>query len=1171
MPAESPSIGRYEVLGSIGSGGMGTVVRARDPKIGGRVVAIKLLRDGLEDDEIRRRFLQEANAAGVLEHENIVRIFDVGEHRGQPFIAMEFVDGETLSHWIREKRSVSIVEKLRLIEQLCDGLAYAHSFDIVHRDIKPSNLIVERRRGRLKILDFGIAKLGGGDGPHTNAGALIGSFNYMSPEQIQGRPIDHRVDIFAVGAVMFELLTYEKLFPGTGYETLIRMVQADAPSLAGALAGVDPEIEPIIARAVEKDPTRRYPDMGSLRRDIASVRGRLERGERVERVADLNDERPGPPVGAHMPPAATPRASAPMRERRELQVAELLAAAKRSFDAGQFQDALELAERGAIIDPDHAALRELLLKAETAIADGRTQEAVDRANAAIAARDLDGADDWLRQAAELRPLHAGVVAAREAVARARAQAAVAALLRDARAAFEQGDFEAAIRATSAAEAHHPGSADARAIREQVERALRQRESELERARHDEARARKDAERGDAAARQAARHAARVDLVEALRGDARERFAAGNHRAAIVRCDAVLRLAPGDPEALAVRARARQALDDAEAQRLAAVIPTSAPADATQMGTVMRDAGAGRAPADGPEADHTFILRSPIDRDRAPEAVLIVTQSPDSLFLHRRVPVTPPHFVIGRDPGCHLVLPDPRATRRHAEIAYAGDDFLIRDLESVNGTYVNGRLVSREGEPLVVGAAIRIGSTVLTFAYGQDTALPDLTGSRVQGRYVIESRIRQSARAAVYAARDTNTHTRVALKLLAPALMRHPAYRAQFEREVDTVARLDHPHICRVLDSYTEAEVLPPSGSGLRLPVLCYALHDGGTLQDVIDGREPVVPARLGVWIGHIAEALHHAHEREIVHGDLKPTAVLLDATRTHCYLTDFAIAHRLAGDGGKRPIAGAPAFMAPEQWSGEAVTPAVDQFGLAAMAYYLVTGLRPFEGQENPVTRERNFANGAPRAHEEAAGRGRKDVPPAVSAVLSRALTRDPAARFASVGAFAQAFGAALQGQLRRPDPHVFLSYRRESNAGWVWAFSNALKERHGITSFMDIAPVDVAERFPGRLEQEISACDVFVCFLSKDTLQSDWVRREIAMARRHRRPMVPVVDRGFVRPPDLDDPDIAELLEYDFVQLHPDYVDEAISRLATRIRRTHGSSGPGRPPDRTRGAGAAD
>src|SRR4029079_18181946 len=142
---------------------MGTLLRARDPKIGGRTVAIKLLKEGIDNDEIRRRFMQEAHAAGVLEHENLVRIFRVGEEDGEPFIAMEYIDGETLSMWIRRKEPATVTRKLRLMEELCDGLAYAHSFNIVHRDIKPANLMVQTRRGRLSILALGHAT------PHSSA------------------------------------------------------------------------------------------------------------------------------------------------------------------------------------------------------------------------------------------------------------------------------------------------------------------------------------------------------------------------------------------------------------------------------------------------------------------------------------------------------------------------------------------------------------------------------------------------------------------------------------------------------------------------------------------------------------------------------------------------------------------------------------------------------------------------------------------------------------------------------------------------------------------------------------------------------------------------------------------------------------------------------------------
>jgi hypothetical protein len=261
----------------MGSGGVGGLLRASDPKTG-RMVAIKILEEGLDDPEIRGHFLLEAHAASGLEHENIVRIFDIGEHEGQAFIAMEYVDGETLAAWIRRREPAPLVLRLRLIEELCDGLAYAHGFGIVHRDITPANLMVEKRRGRLKILGFGTSKAAasGVTGPDT----LTGSFNYLSPEQVRGQPVDYRSDIFSAGAVAFELLCYDQAFPGgLGNGVLDRIATHPAPSLSQVLPGIDRDIERIVSRALEKDPGRRYQDVGELHRDLTKVRRRLERDE----------------------------------------------------------------------------------------------------------------------------------------------------------------------------------------------------------------------------------------------------------------------------------------------------------------------------------------------------------------------------------------------------------------------------------------------------------------------------------------------------------------------------------------------------------------------------------------------------------------------------------------------------------------------------------------------------------------------------------------------------------------------------------------------------------------------------------------------------------------------------------------------------------------------------
>lgn len=274
----SPEIinGRYEVVGTIGAGGMGVLYRARDPWIGGRIVALKLLKEGLDDEEIFSRFKQEASAAGVLEHENIVRIFDVGEHDGQPFIAMEYVDGDTLASLIRDRVPVTLLKKLEWVEQLCDALAYAHAHGIVHRDIKPLNLIIERRRQRLKVLDFGIAKVA--NSGITTAGMMIGTANYMSPEQMRGDiTIDHRSDIFSVGATVFELFTLTRAFPGSLTDGLMgRIMVQPAPSLLSLAPDVPEELDGIVARALEKDPNDRYGDLVQMRDEVRALRHRLK-------------------------------------------------------------------------------------------------------------------------------------------------------------------------------------------------------------------------------------------------------------------------------------------------------------------------------------------------------------------------------------------------------------------------------------------------------------------------------------------------------------------------------------------------------------------------------------------------------------------------------------------------------------------------------------------------------------------------------------------------------------------------------------------------------------------------------------------------------------------------------------------------------------------------------
>ena len=214
---------------------MGVLYLALDPAID-RLIAVKLLR--VVDDELRERFLREARLAARLQHPNIVTIYDVGSHDGQPFIAMEYIAGETLAELIQRKAPLALLRKLELALDACQGLAYAHKNGIVHRDIKPANLMVSRDAGVLKVLDFGIAR--GADSTLTQIGMLMGTPNYMAPEQIEGKPIDQRADIFAVGLVLYELLVYRQAFKAeTPHAVLHQVLHASPKPLRELDAGLD--------------------------------------------------------------------------------------------------------------------------------------------------------------------------------------------------------------------------------------------------------------------------------------------------------------------------------------------------------------------------------------------------------------------------------------------------------------------------------------------------------------------------------------------------------------------------------------------------------------------------------------------------------------------------------------------------------------------------------------------------------------------------------------------------------------------------------------------------------------------------------------------------------------------------------------------------------------------
>ena len=286
---ELDRIGRFETVRLLGRGGMGEVYLARDPLID-RLVAVKLLSAAF-DVVARDRFSREARAAGRLAHENIVTIFDVGEYRERPFIAMEYVPGETLGALIRQRPSPPRGELLRLIHDACIGLAFAHRSGVVHLDVKPENLI-RREDGRLKILDFGLARVVAMDETHTRHSA--GTLRYMSPEQLNGGLVDHRSDVFGLGCVLYEALTGQPAFGSTWPDVLARLNAGWVPKPSDQVWHLHPSLDRMTTRALALEPGDRYQDLSALAADLATLRREIE----VE----------GPPdTGSYSGPVVVPR------------------------------------------------------------------------------------------------------------------------------------------------------------------------------------------------------------------------------------------------------------------------------------------------------------------------------------------------------------------------------------------------------------------------------------------------------------------------------------------------------------------------------------------------------------------------------------------------------------------------------------------------------------------------------------------------------------------------------------------------------------------------------------------------------------------------------------------------------------------------------------------------
>src|SRR6266404_5152581 len=276
-------LGRYEIRSKIGEGGMGEVYRARDEKLN-RDVAIKVLPATFSQNADRlRRFEQEAQAVGALNHPNILAVYDVGMHDNAPYVVSELLEGETL----RQRIGGSALAPRRAIDyalQIAHGLAAAHERGIVHRDLKPDNIFITKD-GRVKILDFGIAKLTQAEGSQsqtdiptrrvdTGPGIVIGTVGYMSPEQIRGKGVDHRSDIFSFGAILYEMLSGRRAFYGdSAADTMSAILKEDPPDLSDTNQKISPALERLVNHCLEKNPESRFHSASDLAFALEAISG----------------------------------------------------------------------------------------------------------------------------------------------------------------------------------------------------------------------------------------------------------------------------------------------------------------------------------------------------------------------------------------------------------------------------------------------------------------------------------------------------------------------------------------------------------------------------------------------------------------------------------------------------------------------------------------------------------------------------------------------------------------------------------------------------------------------------------------------------------------------------------------------------------------------------------
>jgi serine/threonine protein kinase len=336
-----PTLGRYEILAKLGEGAMGVVYRARDTTLG-RVVALKMLSQELgAEEELHQRFMREAEAVGLLSHPNIVTVYDMGDAAGQLYMAMELLEGEDLRYLIEKRVPVPTADRVRILIQICEGVEYAHSKGVVHRDIKPANILVTTQ-ARVKILDFGLARVIT-RAAITRRGVILGTPDYMSPEQAMGKPVDRRSDVFSAGSVFYEFLTMEKPFKAkTLHGVLYQIVSEEPDSILTIVPEVPMRLAAVVHRMLRKDPEKRYATLGDVRNDLLEIHAALRRSKSR---------------------SAGPRPLAASNEDVRGRVREHLGRGRADFEAGRLNKAITEMQEAAALDPECDEALDILWRA----------------------------------------------------------------------------------------------------------------------------------------------------------------------------------------------------------------------------------------------------------------------------------------------------------------------------------------------------------------------------------------------------------------------------------------------------------------------------------------------------------------------------------------------------------------------------------------------------------------------------------------------------------------------------------------------------------------------------------------------------------------------------------------------------------------------------------------